>query len=144
MENFYTDNPHLRFHLTHPLMARIVKLKESDYTEKDKYDFAPLDYEDAIDSYDKIMAIIGEISGEIIAPNAESVDKEGPQLLNNEVKYARGTRQNYDALVRAGLVGFTLPREYQGLNMPHVPYVMSGEIVSRADAGFANIWGLQD
>jgi alkylation response protein AidB-like acyl-CoA dehydrogenase len=144
MENFYTDNPHLRFHLTHPLMARIVKLKESDYTQKDKYDFAPFDYEDAIDSYDKIMEIIGEISGEIIAPNAESVDKEGPQLVDNEVKYARGTQQNYNALVKSGLVGFTLPREYDGLNMPNVPYVMSGEIVSRADAGFANIWGLQD
>ena len=144
MDNFYTDNPHLKFHLTHPLMAKIVKLKESDYTQKDKYDFAPLDYEDAIDSYDKIMEIIGEISGEIISPNAESVDKEGPQLINNEVKYARGTKQNHDALVKAGLVGFTLPREYDGLNMPHVPYIMSGEIVSRADAGFANIWGLQD
>ena len=144
MDNFYTDNPHLKFHLTHPLMAKIVKLKESDYTQKDKYDFAPIDYEDAIDSYDKIMEIIGEISGEIISPNAESVDKEGPQLINNEVKYARGTKQNHDALVKAGLVGFTLPREYDGLNMPHVPYIMSGEIVSRADAGFANIWGLQD
>ena len=144
MENFYNDNPHLRFHLTHPLMARIVKMKESDYTEKDKYNYAPLDYEDAIDSYDKIMEIIGEISGEIIGPNAESVDKESAKLVDNEVVYARGTRQNHDALVKAGLVGFTLPREYDGLNMPHVPYVMSGEIVSRADAGFANIWGLQD
>lgn len=144
MENFYNDNPHLKFHLNHPLMEKIVKLKESGYSQKDKYDFAPLDFEDAIDNYDKVMEIIGEISGEIIGPNAESVDKEGPQLINNEVKYARGTQQNYDALVKAGLVGFTLPREYDGLNMPIVPYVMSGEIVSRADAGFANIWGLQD
>ncbi|MFH1119241.1 MAG: acyl-CoA dehydrogenase family protein [Bacteroidota bacterium] len=144
MENFYNDNPHLKFHLTHPLMEKIVKLKESDYTDKEKYDFAPLDFEDAIDNYEKIMEIIGEISGEIIGPNAESVDKEGPELINNEVVYARGTRQNYDALVKAGLVGFTLPRQYDGLNLPIVPYVMSGEIVSRADAGFANIWGLQD
>ena len=144
MENFYTDNPHLKFHLTHPLMEKIVKLKEAGYSQKDKYDFAPLDFEDAIDNYDKVMEIIGEISGEIIGPNAESVDKEGPKLIDNEVKYARGTQQNYDALVKAGLVGFTLPREYDGLNMPIVPYVMSGEIVSRADAGFANIWGLQD
>lgn len=144
MENFYTDNPHLKFHLTHPLMAKIVKLKESDYTQKEKYDYAPLDFEDAIDSYDKIMEIIGEISGEIIAPNAESVDHDGPQLVNNAVVYAPGTQKNHDALVKAGLVGFALPREYNGLNMPHIPYVMSGEIVSRADAGFANIWGLQD
>ena len=144
MENFYNDNPHLKFHLNHPLMEKIVKLKESGYSQKEHYDYAPLDFEDAIDNYDKVMEIIGEISGEIIAPNAESVDKEGPQLIDNEVKYARGTQQNYDALVKAGLVGFTLPREYDGLNIPTVPYVMSGEIVSRADAGFANIWGLQD
>ncbi|MFZ4549305.1 MAG: acyl-CoA dehydrogenase family protein [Bacteroidales bacterium] len=144
MENFYTDNPHLKFHLNHPLMEKIVKLKESGFSQKEKYDFAPLDFEDAIDNYEKIMEIIGEISGEIIGPNAESVDKEGPKLIDNEVKYARGTQQNYDALVKAGLVGFTLPREYDGLNIPIVPYVMSGEVVSRADAGFANIWGLQD
>jgi hypothetical protein len=144
MENFYSDNPHLKFHLTHPLMEKIVRLKESGYSEKEKYDFAPLDFEDAIDNYEKVMEIIGEISGEIIGPNAESVDKEGPELINNEVIYARGTRQNYDAMVKAGLVGFTLPRQYDGLNLPIVPYVMSGEIVSRADAGFANIWGLQD
>jgi hypothetical protein len=144
MENFYNDNPHLRFHLTHPLMEKIVRLKESGYSEKEKYDFAPLDFEDAIDNYEKVMEIIGEISGEIIGPNAESVDKEGPELINNEVIYARGTRENYDAMVKAGLVGFTLPRQYDGLNLPIVPYVMSGEIVSRADAGFANIWGLQD
>jgi len=144
MENFYNDNPHLRFHLTHPLMEKIVRLKESGYSEKEKYDFAPLDFEDAIDNYEKVMEIIGEISGEIIGPNAESVDKEGPELINNEVIYARGTRENYDAMVKAGLVGFTLPRQYDGLNLPIVPYVMSGEVVSRADAGFANIWGLQD
>jgi len=144
MENFYTDNPHLKFHLTHPLMSKIVKLKESNFTQKERFDYAPLDFEDAIDSYDKIMEIIGEISGEIVAPGAESVDKVGPKLVNNEVKYAEGTQKSHDALVKAGLVGFTLPREYNGLNMPHVPYVMSGEIVSRADAGFANIWGLQD
>jgi len=144
MENFYNDNPHLKFHLTHPLMEKIVRLKEFNYIEKEKYDFAPLDYEDALDNYDKVMEIIGEISGEIIAPNAESVDKEGPTLKNNEVIYARGTKENHDALVKAGMVGMSLPRQYNGLNFPIVPYVMSGEIISRADAGFANIWGLQD
>lgn len=144
MENYYNDNPNLKFHLTHPLMEKIVKLKESGYTQKDQFDFAPLDFEDAVDNYEKVMEVIGEISGEIIAPNAESVDKEGPVLIDNEVRYAAGTQKNYDALVKAGLVGFTLPREYDGLNFPIVPYVMTGEIVSRADAGFSNIWGLQD
>lgn len=144
MSNFYTDNENLKFHLEHPLMEKIVRLKEDNFAEKELYDFAPLDYEDAIDSYNKVLEIVGEISGDTIAPNAESVDHEGPTLVNNAVQYARGTQENHDTLVKAGLVGMSLPRKYDGLNFPMVPYVMAAEIVSRADAGFANIWGLQD
>ncbi len=144
MENFYTDNKDLKFHLNHPLMEKIVALKERNYKEAAEFDYAPMDYEDAMDSYDKVLEIIGEISGEVIAPNAESVDHEGPKLENNEVKYARGTQENHEVLTKAGLIGMSLPRKYDGLNLPIVPYVMAAEIVSRADAGFANIWGLQD
>ncbi len=144
MPNFYTDNEDLKFHLSHPLMERIVALKERNFADKDKFDYAALDFEDAMDSYEKVIEIIGEISGDIIAPNAESVDAEGPKLVNNEVVYARGTQENHDALTKAGVIGISLPRKYGGLNFPITPYVMSGEIISRADAGFANIWGLQD
>ena len=144
MENFYTDNKDLKYHLNHPLMKKIVALKENNYEEAKEFDFAPLDFEDAMDSYDKILEIIGEISGEVVEPNAESVDKEGPSLIDNEVKYARGTQENHDVLTKAGLIGMSLPRKYDGLNFSLVPYVMAAEIVSRADAGFANIWGLQD
>ncbi len=144
MPNFYTENEHLKFHLTHPMMEKIVTLRERNFTDKDEFDYAPLDFEDALDSYEKVLEIVGDISGEIIAENAESVDKEGPRIEDNEVKYAKGTEQNYQALKQAGLIGMSLPRKYGGLNFAHVPFVMANEIVSRADAGFANIWGLQD
>ena len=144
MANFYTDNRDLKFHLTHPLMKRVVELRENNFTEKDKFDYAPLDFEDAIDSYDKVLEVIGEICGDIISPNAESVDAEGPQIVDNHVVYARGTQENLDALRKANLMGITLPREYGGLNLSVVPYTMAADIVSRADAGFVNIWGLQD
>lgn len=142
--NFYTDNPALKFQLSHPLMKKIVTLKERNFVEKDQFEYAPRDFEDAIDNYDKVLEIIGEICGDIIAPNAESVDKEGPQVIGHRVKYARGTQENHEALAQAGLYGMSLPRQFGGLNMSMVPYVMGGELVSRADAGFANIWGLQD
>lgn len=142
--NFFSENKNLSFHLHHPLMEKIVKLKENNYSEKNEYPHAPLDYEDAMDSYEKVLEIIGEIAAETIAPNAESVDTEGPKLENNEVIYARGTQENHDTLVKAGVVGLSLPRKYNGLNFSIVPYVMSAEIISRADAGFGNIWGLQD
>ena len=144
MSNFYTDNESLKFYLGHPMMEKIVALKERDYAEKNVYPDAPADYEDALDNYDKVMEIVGEISGEVLAANAESVDHEGPKVVNNEVVYARGTQQNHEALRDAGLYGMSLPRKYDGLNFPYIPYVMAAEIVSRADAGFANIWGLQD
>ena len=144
MANFYTDNEQLKLHLSHPLMEKIARLKENDYIDKDNYDYAPMDYEDAFDNYDKVLEIIGEISGNIIAENAELVDHDGPQLVNNEVIYAKGTQQNIDTITEAGLFGISLPRSYGGLNFPIVPYAIAAEVVSRADAGFANIWGLQD
>lgn len=144
MDNFYLDNPELRFHLTHPLMKKIVALKERNYIDKAHYDYAPVDFEDAMDSYDKVLEIVGDICANIISPNAESVDQEGPELGEKGVTYARGTKENLDAIIKAGLMGITLPREYEGLNFPMVPYTMIADIVSRADASFVNIWGLQD
>ena len=144
MANFYTDNKDLRFHLTHPMMEKIVQLKEKNFTENSEFDFAPMDYEDAMDSFDKVLDVVGEICGEVISPNAEGVDAQGPEVINGRVKYADGTKINIDALNKAGLMGMSLPRKYGGLNFPIVPYIMAADIVSRADAGFVNIWGLQD
>ncbi len=144
MSNFYNDNPDLKHHLTHPLMRKIIELKERNYTDAEKYDYAPFNYDDAMDSYEKVLEIAGEISGEIVAPNAESVDHEGPHVVDGHVVYAEGTKKNLDALVKAGLMGISLPRRYNGLNFSLVPYIMAADMVSRADAGFVNIWGLQD
>lgn len=144
MANFYNDNPALKHHLAHPLMRRIVELKERNFTDAEKYDYAPFDFEDAMDSYEKVLEIAGEISGEIVAQNAEDVDHEGPHVVDGHVAYAKGTQKNLDALVKAGLMGISLPRRYNGLNFSLVPYIMAADMVSRADAGFVNIWGLQD
>lgn len=144
MANFYLDTPSLRHHLHHPLMRRIVELKEREFRDKDEYDYAPIDFDDAMDSYERVLEMVGEISAEVIAPNAESVDQEGPTVANGRVTYARGTQENLDTVRKAGLMGMAMPRRYGGLNFPIVPYIMAADIVSRADAGFENLWGLQD
>jgi hypothetical protein len=144
MANFYTDNKALQYHLRHPLMKEIVALRERDYTQSEKFDYAPLDFEDAMDSYERVLEVIGEICGDIIAPNAKDVDLEGPHHENGRVRYASGTEVNLKALNQAGLMGITLPRQYGGLNMSSIPYIMAADMVSRADAGFVNVWGLQD
>ena len=144
MANYYTDNRELKFHLTHPLMEKIVRLKEREYSFTKEFDFAPMDFEDAVDNYDRVLEVVGDICGNIVAENAESIDAEGPQVVNGHVIYARGTQENIEALNKAGLMGMSLPYKYEGLNFPIVPYIMAADIVSRADAGFVNIWGLQD
>ena len=144
MANFYTDNPDLKHYLTHPMMEKIVALKERDFAEADTYDYAPRDYADAIDNYDRVLEIVGEICGDIVAENAEDVDHNGPKVENSRVIYAEGTQKNLEATRKAGLMGMAMPRRLGGLNFPITPYIMAADIVSRADAGFENLWGLQD
>ena len=144
MANFYLDNKDLQYHLSHPLMKRIIELKERNFADAALYDYAPQDAEDALDSYRRVLEIVGDVCGEVIAPNAEGVDHEGPRVVNDHVEYASGTVRNLEALNEAGLGGMTLPRRFGGLNMPVTCFAMANEMVARADTGFENIWGLQD
>ena len=144
MANFFLDNKDLQYHLEHPLMRKIVELKERNFSEAKTYDYAPQDFEDAMDSYRRVMSLTGEVCGDVIAPNAEGVDHEGPRVVNDRVEYASGTVENINAVNAAGLSGLTLPRRFGGLNFPLTCFVMANEMVARADASFENIWGLQD
>ena len=144
MANYYTDNPALKLHLNHPMMQKIVGLKERDYTDAEKFDYAPVDFADAMDNYNRVLEIVGELCGTTIADNAEGVDHEGPTVADGRVTYASGTQQNLDACRKAGLMGMAMPRRFGGLNFPITPYIMAADIVGRADTGFENLWGLQD
>ena len=143
MNNFYKDNDRLKRQMTHPMMKRIVALKEEGYTQSREYRSAPENFNDAIDSYDKVMEVLGEICADTIAKNASDVDAEGPRCEHGRVTYASGTQRNHEMLTRSGLYGLTQPRRYDGLNFPTVLFVMASEMVARADAGFCNIWSLQ-
>lgn len=144
MANSYTDIPEIKFHMEHQMMHRIVELKERGFEDKGKYDYAPDDFEDAMDNYDKVLEVVGDINANIIAQNAEDVDTEGPHCENGRVRYASKTYENLDATRKAGLNGMTMPRRYEGLNLPVTVYTAANEIVSAGDAGFENIWSLQD
>lgn len=144
MANCYSDHEELKFELNHPLMKRIVELKERNFADKDNCDYAPQDYADAMDSYDRVLDIVGEITATTIADNAEGVDLEGPHHEGDRVRYASGTEANLRAMVSAGMNGMTMPRRFGGLNFSITPYTMCAEIVAAKDAGFGNIWSLQD
>ncbi len=143
MANYYTDHPEIEFHLSHPLMKRIVELKEKGYADKDKYADAPVCYDDAIENYKRVLDITGDVAANVIAANAESVDLEGPHLVDGRMKYASKTYENIEVTKKAGLWGVSMPRQYGGLNLPNVVFSMLSEVISAADAGFQNIWSLQ-
>ena len=143
MANYYSDHPEIEFHLNHPLMKRVVDLKERNYAEKNQFEDAPVNYEDAIENYKRLLDITGDVAGNIIEPNSESVDQEGPHLENGRMIYASKTFENLEATRKAGLWGLSMPRRYGGLNLPNAVFSMASEIISAADAGFQNIWSLQ-
>lgn len=143
MANYYTDHPEIEFHLDHPLMKRIVELKEKGYADKDQFADAPVCYEDAIENYKRVLDITGDVAANIIEPNSESVDLEGPHLVDGRMVYASKTVENIDATCKASLWGVSMPRKYGGLNLPNVVFSMLSEVISAADAGFQNIWSLQ-
>lgn len=143
MANYYTDHPEIEFHLNHPLMKRVVDLKERNYAEKDQFEDAPVNYEDAIENYKRLLDITGDVAANIIEPNSEDVDLEGPHLENGRMIYASKTFENLNATRKAGLWGLSMPRRYGGLNLPNAIFSMASEIIAAADAGFQNIWSLQ-
>ena len=143
MSNYYTDHPEIAFHLEHPLMKRIVELKERNYEDQEHFEDAPVNYEDAIENYKRILEITGDVAANIIEPNSEAVDLEGPHLENGRMKYASKTIENIKATRQAGLWGLSMPRRYGGLNLPNVTFSMLSEMIAAADGGFQTVWSLQ-
>ena len=129
MSNYYTDNADLQATLRRLDLSRIVRLREDDYDQATQFSYAPRDYEDALDSYDRTLAIVGDIAGEFVEPRAEAVDRAGSELIDGEVCYAPGVNESLERLRQADLMGITLPRKYGGLNFPVSISVMIVEMV---------------
>ena len=142
--NYYTDNRVLRHYLKHPLMQRIVQMQERDYTQSAQYNYAPVDFNEAVEGYEQVLELVGELCADVIAPNAMAIETDGPTLKDGRVIYAPATEQNLDLFRKAGLMGISMPREYGGLNFPRTIFILIEDVVSRADAAFGNLWGLQD
>lgn len=143
-ENYYLDNPDIKFHLLNIGLDEVIRLREDDFEQAQEFLDAPESTEDALDSYDKVLEMLGEICGELIAPRSEEVDEQGVHLEDGVVHYAEGTEENLNNLTQAQLMGAMLPRKYGGLNTPVTVYTMMSELVSRADASLQNLFGLQD
>ncbi len=144
MPNFFSDNKDLLFQFENLELKEVVEIMENDYKQVKEFNYAPVDYADALDNYRKVLEIAGDITGNVIDTTGTDVDLEGAHFDNGTVTYAEGTQQAMNQLSKADLMGFTLPRKYGGLNCPMTIYTMAIEMVSRADASLMNLFGLQD
>ena len=146
MANFFLDNQDLQFLFNHLNLAELARIQEDDFVEgkQGAFDHAPLDAADTVDGYRRILEITGLVAGEMIAPNAETIDHAG-NTLNDDgtVTLHPLVQENLRRLNQADLMGFTLPRRYGGLNCPNLIYTIASEIVSRADTSLTNLFGLQ-
>jgi len=141
--NYFFDNDDIQFLFDYMDLKELARLQERD-TENGEADYAPEDEEDAVDNYRRVLEIVGDVAANMIAPNAEQIDREGNTLNpDGTVTLHPKLRENLLRLSQADLMGFTLPRKYGGLNCPGLIYTIATEIVSRADASLMNIFGLQ-
>ena len=144
MPNFFLDNPDVQFHFNALDLKEIVRLAENDYAQSRRFQYAPVNYDDAMENYRKVLEVVGDLAGNYIAPRAAGVDRDGATLSDGHVAYAEGTKKNVEELSQADLMGMIIPREYGGLNFPFTIYMMVTEVLGRADASLMNIFGLQD
>ena len=142
--NYYSDNKALAHYLRHPLLERIVAMKEHGYSQSAEYNYAPIDFAEALQGYEQVLHLVGELCADVVAPNVARTEVEGPTVEDGRVKYSPATAENMELFRQAGLMGVSLPRKYGGLNFPVAVFTMIQDVVCRADAAFGNLWGLQD
>lgn len=144
MSNFYKDNSDIQFLFRHIDIEPLAKLCEDNFKYAGKFESAPANVQEAAANYDLVLDSLGQLSGDFIAPRAESVDRQGNTLnADGSVTRAKGIAEDIEKLGQAEVMGFTLPHSFGGLNFPNLIYSMAIEIVSRADAALMNIFGLQ-
>ena len=144
MANFFSDNRDLEFTLNNLDLLEAVALRENNYEFAKEFETAPVDYADALDNFNRVLSVVGEICGDNIEPRSRTVDREGPHFADGVVTYHPLTQANLEDLRKADVSGVMLEHRFGGLNFPVSVYTMMTEMVSRADASLQNLFGLQD
>ncbi len=146
MANYFLDNPDIRVPLQPAATSReVVALAEDGYAQSREYPHAPVNYEDAMENYRRVLEVVGDLA-------AQPHRRRAPPRWTTKARRSRTARSStpkaraatFEELSQADLMGMVLPRKYGGLNFPFTIYMMAIEIISRADASLMNIFGLQD
>ncbi len=138
MPSFLDDHDDLRWYLDKGLdWTELVMLTEHDL----KADGAPESVEEAVEGYREILDAIGTYAAEMIAPRARDIDTEAMAIVDGEVPLPPALREIFDGLAELDVYGLCVPRELGGLNLPFLCYLMSIELIGRADVSTVAHYG---
>ena len=138
MANFYDDNGDLRFYVDKCIdWEPLVRLTEYDF--KMPGGFENLD--EALDFYKSVLDLVGNFTANEIAPYAAKIDKEHPYLEEGVVKFPSVLQNIFDKIKELELHSMSLPRDFGGMNCPFILFMLSSEMLSRADVSVSAHYG---
>ena len=76
MANYFSDNPDLLFHYNQLNLEETVDLLEQGYSNASRFEYAPVDYADAMENYRRILELTGvgkleSVEGDVVVAEVE-------------------------------------------------------------------------
>ncbi|MCP5497855.1 MAG: acyl-CoA dehydrogenase family protein, partial [Leptospiraceae bacterium] len=150
MANIYEETSDILFQIEHcidwdkviPLRERnFVDAKEYEKTKDGRYENAPTNTEEAIESYKTILEAFGDIISTELLPYTQEIDKKGLTLKDGKVTFPEPMTRFINTLRDSGLLPFAHRREYGGYNLSFVARQPIMEMVYGSDIATGIVMG---
>jgi 3-(methylthio)propanoyl-CoA dehydrogenase len=137
-DNFYTDNPDLRFHIENTVdWGALIEVLERGSKPEDTVGTLA----EAREMYDGILKEFGKFSAREVAPHAREIDEQGNTLVDGVVVEGERFKSIFKKVTALGVYGLPVPRELGGLNAPAILYLACAEIMARAEVSCMTHFG---
>ena len=138
MANFYDDNDDLKYYVENYIeWEPLIKLTEYDF----KLDGGFENSAEALDFYKSVLDLVGNFTANEIAPASAEIDREHPYLEDGIVKFPPVLQKIFDQIKELELHSMCLPRDIGGMNCPFILFMLSSEMLSRADVSVSAHYG---
>ncbi len=138
-QNFYLDNPDIKFHLTKRVDFQALFEGLSD---DEKQALGAGTVEEFREQAMNVFEALGEICGTELANNALKVEKEEIRLEDGEVHLPPSVVSNLKKLLEFGCASLGVGTKYGGLGTPFVLEACASELIMRAcpSTGLNIVW----
>lgn len=96
--------------------------------------------EDAVDTYNATLDLLGTISANELAETAKKTDETGAKMENGEVVYTEGFKQGLKVFKEADALAINVKREHTGQGMPGIINIINVEMICKADPAFMTVY----